>query len=162
MLEMEQVVVCIVADGRMKINPRTRSVLAALGCYQDGVGKNVVNGKPVVRSAPFKSCDMLMYCRQHIFSSTQHSASLLFCCLRGSLISFSCDRWRWDDQAGRYQECADSDDLLHEGEFSRHFMSAGDTDLAAAGEEPEEGQHGGLNGKIDANAKPDKQSSMVL
>lgn len=44
-----QVVVCVVADGRLKINPRTRSVLAALGVYQDGVGTNVVNGKPVVR-----------------------------------------------------------------------------------------------------------------
>jgi len=41
-------VVCIVSDGRLKINARTRSVLAALGVYQDGVGKNVVNGKPVV------------------------------------------------------------------------------------------------------------------
>ncbi|WWC68306.1 uncharacterized protein I206_102230 [Kwoniella pini CBS 10737] len=43
----KKVVVCIVADGRLKINPRTRSVLAALGVYQEGVGKNVVNGKPV-------------------------------------------------------------------------------------------------------------------
>lgn len=43
-----EVVVCIVSDGRLKINPRTRSVLAALGVYQDGVGTNVVNGKPVV------------------------------------------------------------------------------------------------------------------
>lgn len=41
---------CIVSDGRSKINPRTRSVLAALGVYQDGVGKNMVNGKPVVGS----------------------------------------------------------------------------------------------------------------
>ncbi|EIW73092.1 hypothetical protein TREMEDRAFT_70893 [Tremella mesenterica DSM 1558] len=43
----KKVVVCVVADGRLKINPRTRSVLAALGVYQEGVGKNVVNGKPV-------------------------------------------------------------------------------------------------------------------
>lgn len=43
----KKVVVCVVADGRLKINPRTRSVLAALGVYQDGVGTNVVNGKPV-------------------------------------------------------------------------------------------------------------------
>ena len=42
-----QVVVCIVSDGRLKINPRTRSVLAALGVYQEGVAKNAVNGKPV-------------------------------------------------------------------------------------------------------------------
>lgn len=49
---INQVVVCVVADGRLKINPRTRSVLAALGVYQDGVGTNVVNGKPVVSTAP--------------------------------------------------------------------------------------------------------------
>ena len=50
-LILAQVVVCIVADGRLKINARTRSVLAALGVYQDGVAKNAVNGKPVVRIA---------------------------------------------------------------------------------------------------------------
>ncbi|EPQ26218.1 uncharacterized protein PFL1_06153 [Pseudozyma flocculosa PF-1] len=43
----KKVVVCIVSDGRMKINSRTLSVLAAMGVYQEGVGKNVVNGKPV-------------------------------------------------------------------------------------------------------------------
>jgi chitin synthase len=46
----KKVVVCVVSDGRLKINPRTRSVLAALGVYQDGVGTNFVNGKPVVSS----------------------------------------------------------------------------------------------------------------
>lgn len=40
-------VVCIVSDGRAKINARTLSVLAAMGVYQDGVAKNVVAGKPV-------------------------------------------------------------------------------------------------------------------
>jgi hypothetical protein len=50
-LLLRQVVVCIVADGRLKINPRTRSVIAALGAYQDGPAKNVVNGKPVVSLA---------------------------------------------------------------------------------------------------------------
>jgi Chitin synthase len=42
-----QVVVCIVSDGRAKINSRTLSVIAAMGAYQDGVAKNAVNGKPV-------------------------------------------------------------------------------------------------------------------
>lgn len=41
------VVVCIVADGRAKINSRTLSTLATMGVYQDGVAKNVVAGKPV-------------------------------------------------------------------------------------------------------------------
>ena len=44
----EKVTVCIVSDGRTKIHPRTLSVLAAMGVYQDGIAKNVVNGKPVV------------------------------------------------------------------------------------------------------------------
>ncbi|KAI0691142.1 glycosyltransferase family 2 protein [Cerioporus squamosus] len=43
----KKVVVCIVSDGRQKINSRTLSVIAAMGAYQDGVAKNVVNGKPV-------------------------------------------------------------------------------------------------------------------
>ncbi|KLO11794.1 glycosyltransferase family 2 protein [Schizopora paradoxa] len=43
----KKVVVCIVSDGRMKINKRTLQVIAALGAYQDGVAKNIVNKKPV-------------------------------------------------------------------------------------------------------------------
>jgi chitin synthase len=60
----KKVVVCVVSDGRKKINSRTLSVLAAMGVYQEGVAKNVgalpgsrgwawltgsflVNGKPV-------------------------------------------------------------------------------------------------------------------
>ncbi|KAJ2959394.1 hypothetical protein NQZ79_g5167 [Umbelopsis isabellina] len=42
-----KVTVCIVSDGRTKIHPRTLSVLSAMGVYQDGVAKNVVNDKPV-------------------------------------------------------------------------------------------------------------------
>ena len=42
-----QIVVCIIADGRKKINSRTLSVIASIGAYQDGVAKNTVNDKPV-------------------------------------------------------------------------------------------------------------------
>lgn len=42
-----KIVVCIVADGRDKINPRVLSLLAALGVYQDGVAKNIVGDKAV-------------------------------------------------------------------------------------------------------------------
>jgi chitin synthase len=35
----KKVVVCIVSDGRMKINSRTLSVIAAMGAYQDGIAK---------------------------------------------------------------------------------------------------------------------------
>jgi len=43
----KKIVVCIVSDGRMKVHARTLSVLAAMGVYQEGVAKNMVNGKPV-------------------------------------------------------------------------------------------------------------------
>ena len=35
----KKVVVCIVSDGRRKINPRTLCVLAMMGVYQDGIAK---------------------------------------------------------------------------------------------------------------------------
>ncbi|KAI0051502.1 glycosyltransferase family 2 protein [Auriscalpium vulgare] len=43
----KKVVVCIVSDGRQKINARTLSVIAAMGAYQEGIAKNFVNGKSV-------------------------------------------------------------------------------------------------------------------
>ncbi|KAI8144107.1 glycosyltransferase family 2 protein [Fennellomyces sp. T-0311] len=42
-----KVVVCIMADGRDKINPRVLDFLSALGVYQEGVAKNFVNTKQV-------------------------------------------------------------------------------------------------------------------
>lgn len=39
------VVVCIVSDGRAKINPRTLKILGLQGVYQDGVMKDSVEGR---------------------------------------------------------------------------------------------------------------------
>jgi chitin synthase len=43
----KNIVVCIISDGRAKINPRTRAVLTALGAYQHGVARQKVNDKKV-------------------------------------------------------------------------------------------------------------------
>ncbi|KAH9031114.1 chitin synthase-domain-containing protein [Lactarius pseudohatsudake] len=43
----KKVVVCIVSDGRQRINSRTLSAIAAIGAYQEAIATNVVNGKPV-------------------------------------------------------------------------------------------------------------------
>jgi chitin synthase len=56
----KKVVVCIVSDGRQKINSRTLSVIAAIGAYQEGIARNVVNGKAVTA---------------HIYEYTTQSAS---------------------------------------------------------------------------------------
>lgn len=43
----KKIVVCVVSDGRAKINQRTKAVLAGMGVYQDGIAKQQVNGKDV-------------------------------------------------------------------------------------------------------------------
>ncbi|KAJ9635862.1 Chitin synthase, class 2 [Coniosporium apollinis] len=43
----QKIVVCIISDGRQKVHPRTLDALAAMGCYQDGIAKNLVNQKEV-------------------------------------------------------------------------------------------------------------------
>lgn len=44
----KKVVVCIISDGRNKINPRTRALLTLLGAYQEGTAKRSVEGKDVL------------------------------------------------------------------------------------------------------------------
>lgn len=43
----KKIVVCVVVDGRAKLNARTRAVITALGLYQHGVAVQEVNEKPV-------------------------------------------------------------------------------------------------------------------
>ncbi|GME86481.1 unnamed protein product [Ambrosiozyma monospora] len=44
----QKVVVCIVSDGRKKINPKALALLGTLGVYQAGFAKGKVSDKPVV------------------------------------------------------------------------------------------------------------------
>ncbi|KAI9732532.1 MAG: Chitin synthase, class 2 [Cirrosporium novae-zelandiae] len=43
----QKIVICIVSDGRQKVHPRTLDALAAMGIYQDGIAKNLVNQREV-------------------------------------------------------------------------------------------------------------------
>lgn len=43
----QKIVVCIVSDGRQNIHPRTLDAMAAMGIYQDGIAKNLVNQREV-------------------------------------------------------------------------------------------------------------------
>lgn len=43
----KKVVVCVIADGRDKIHPRALALMGAIGVYQDGFAKNLVNDRPV-------------------------------------------------------------------------------------------------------------------
>ncbi|KAK4893619.1 Chitin synthase, class 2 [Elasticomyces elasticus] len=43
----QKIVVCIISDGRAKVHPRTLDAIAAMGCYQSGIAKNLVNSREV-------------------------------------------------------------------------------------------------------------------
>lgn len=43
----KKVVICIVSDGRAKVNPGALSVIAAMGCYQDGLAKTKIGERAV-------------------------------------------------------------------------------------------------------------------
>ena len=43
----KKIVVCVISDGRAKINKRNQAVLAGLGVYQEGIAKQKVNDKDV-------------------------------------------------------------------------------------------------------------------
>ncbi|SCV71014.1 BQ2448_3776 [Microbotryum intermedium] len=43
----KKIVVCIVSDGRAKINPRTLKILGLYGCFQDGIAKDTIDKKDV-------------------------------------------------------------------------------------------------------------------
>ncbi|KAI0720104.1 chitin synthase [Cerioporus squamosus] len=43
----KKVVVCVVSDGRNKVNKRTLQVLTLMGCYQEGIAKDSIGGKDV-------------------------------------------------------------------------------------------------------------------
>ncbi|SCV05285.1 LANO_0H04126g1_1 [Lachancea nothofagi CBS 11611] len=44
----KKIVVCVVSDGRSKINERSLALMSALGCYQDGFAKGEINDKKVI------------------------------------------------------------------------------------------------------------------
>lgn len=43
----KKIVVCIVSDGRSKINEKSLALLSSLGCFQDGFAKDEINDKSV-------------------------------------------------------------------------------------------------------------------
>ena len=97
----KKVVVCIVSDGRQKINSRTLSVIAAIGAYQEGIATNVVNGKPVAA---------------HIYEYTTQSAYYRHLVYQLSYVLYSlCYPIKQDRRRGG-RNCTRADYLLLEGE----------------------------------------------
>ncbi|KAK9476664.1 chitin synthase-domain-containing protein [Lipomyces japonicus] len=99
----KKVVVCVVADGREKINPRARSVMAALGCYQEGVAVNVVDDKDVTAhlyeyttKVGISSTEPKVLFADNISGSSKHEifpVQMLFCLKEKNQKKINSHRW---------------------------------------------------------------------
>jgi chitin synthase len=91
----KKIVVCVVSDGRAKINPRTRAVLAALGVYQDGIAKQQVNGKDVTAHIYEYTTQMTLELKKGVVSVKKGNTpvQILFCLKEKNQKKINSHRW---------------------------------------------------------------------
>lgn len=91
----KKIVVCVVSDGRAKINPRTRAVLAGLGVYQDGIAKQQVNNKDVTAHIYEYTTQMGISVKNNVVVLTpkQQPIQILFCLKEKNQKKINSHRW---------------------------------------------------------------------
>ena len=92
----KKVVVCVVSDGRAKINERTKAVLAGLGVYQDGIAKQQVNGKDVTAHIYEYTTQVgleLKGTQVHLKPRTNTPVQMLFCLKEKNQKKINSHRW---------------------------------------------------------------------
>ncbi|KAK5168182.1 chitin synthase I [Saxophila tyrrhenica] len=91
----KKIVVCVVSDGRAKINPRTRAVLAGMGVYQDGIAKQQVNGEDVTAHIYEYTTQMSLEIKNHVVSvkKGQTPVQMLFCLKEKNQKKINSHRW---------------------------------------------------------------------
>ncbi|KAF2682932.1 glycosyltransferase family 2 protein [Lentithecium fluviatile CBS 122367] len=91
----KKIVVCVVSDGRAKINPRTRAVLAGLGVYQDGIAKQQVNGKDVTAHIYEYTTQMTLDIKKGVVGVRKGTTpvQMLFCLKEKNQKKINSHRW---------------------------------------------------------------------
>jgi len=91
----KKIVVCVVSDGRAKINPRTRAVLAGMGVYQDGIAKQKVNGKDVTAHIYEYTTQVGISAKKDIVElrPKQQPVQILFCLKEKNQKKINSHRW---------------------------------------------------------------------
>nr|POF01297.1 chitin synthase c [Quercus suber] len=91
----KKIVVCIVSDGRAKINPRTRAVLAAMGIYQDGIAKQQVNGEDVTAHVYEYTTQMNLEIKKGVVGVKKGNTPMqvLFCLKEKNQKKINSHRW---------------------------------------------------------------------
>ncbi|KAG8877610.1 Chitin synthase, class 2 [Tulasnella sp. 331] len=88
----KKVVVCVVSDGRNKINGRTLKVLSLMGCYQEGIPKDTVGGKDVTAHL-FEFTSQVMVTDTGEVSSSACPIQILFCLKEQNKKKLNSHRW---------------------------------------------------------------------
>ncbi|KAG9239628.1 chitin synthase 1 [Amylocarpus encephaloides] len=91
----KKIVVCVVSDGRAKINPRTRAVLAGMGVYQDGIAKQQVNGKDVTAHIYEYTTQVSISVKKDVVElrPKQQPVQMLFCLKEKNQKKINSHRW---------------------------------------------------------------------
>ncbi|KUJ11808.1 chitin synthase I [Mollisia scopiformis] len=91
----KKIVVCVVSDGRAKINPRTRAVLAGMGVYQDGIAKQQVNGKDVTAHIYEYTTQVGISVKKDVVElrPKQQPVQMLFCLKEKNQKKINSHRW---------------------------------------------------------------------
>lgn len=91
----KKIVVCIISDGRAKINPRTRAVLAAMGVYQDGIAKQQVNGEDVTAHIYEYTTQMTLEIKKGVVGLKKGNTpvQMLFCLKEKNQKKINSHRW---------------------------------------------------------------------
>ncbi|KAH0837983.1 glycosyltransferase family 2 protein [Lanmaoa asiatica] len=88
----KKVVVCIVSDGRNKINKRTLQVLTLMGCYQEGIAKDSIAGKDVTAHI-FEYTTNVVVTETGEVSSGACPVQILFCLKEQNKKKLNSHRW---------------------------------------------------------------------
>ncbi|KAK0754650.1 glycosyltransferase family 2 protein [Schizothecium vesticola] len=91
----KKIVVCVVSDGRAKINPRTRALLAGMGVYQEGIAKQKVNKKDVTAHIYEYTTQVGMVIKDNVVQliPKQQPVQMLFCLKEKNQKKINSHRW---------------------------------------------------------------------
>jgi len=88
----KKVVVCVVSDGRNKVNKRTLQVLSVMGCYQEGIAKDSVGGKDVTAHI-FECTTNVIVTETGEVSQGSCPIQILFCLKEQNKKKLNSHRW---------------------------------------------------------------------
>ncbi|KAG5990982.1 Chitin synthase, class 3 [Claviceps pusilla] len=91
----KSIMVCVVSDGRAKINPRTKALLSGMGVYQEGIAKQQVNGKDVTAHIYEYTTQTHLQLKNDIVSLVhrRQPVQMLFCLKEKNQKKINSHRW---------------------------------------------------------------------